>query len=93
MGRSIGVNDLAREIDRSPSQVNRLCQRHLNCSSGHWIAGVKVEFCCQQLRSTRLSIAEVASQAGFEDQFYFSRMLKKHVGVSPLKYRQQQSMI
>jgi len=41
------------------------------------------------LHLTYKSIKEVAVVLGFEDVFYFSRFFKKHVGVSPKKFRQE----
>lgn len=39
------------------------------------------------LKSTDLSIQEIASKLCFPDQSFFGRYFKKHTGVSPLKYR------
>lgn len=41
------------------------------------------------LHLTYKSIKEVAVVLGFEDVFYFSRFFKKHVSVSPKKFRQE----
>ena len=37
----------------------------------------------------RLSVGEVASQVGYEDIFYFSRLFKKRMGVGPSAFRQK----
>ena len=34
-------------------------------------------------------IAEIASQVGYEDPYYFSHCFKKYFGMSPLEYRKQ----
>lgn len=39
------------------------------------------------LHLTYKSVKEVASELEFQDVFYFSRFFKKHVGVSPKKFR------
>ena len=39
------------------------------------------------LRVGNHSIAEIAEKVGYQDHFYFSRVFKKHVGMSPSKYR------
>ena len=39
------------------------------------------------LVSTNLSIGEIAFKTGFEDPYYFSRVFKKNMGVSPKVYR------
>ena len=39
------------------------------------------------LQSTAYSVREVALFCGFADEFYFSRVFRKHFGVSPSEYR------
>ena len=36
-----------------------------------------------------LRIAEVAREAGFEDQFYYSRQFRKVMNMSPTEYRKR----
>ena len=40
-------------------------------------------------KDTFISVENVAHNCGFNDSFYFSRCFKKHVGISPLKYRKK----
>ena len=40
------------------------------------------------LGETRKTIGEVAEAVGYQDPFHFSKIFKKTVGISPLKYRQ-----
>jgi AraC-like DNA-binding protein len=39
------------------------------------------------LQSTALSVAEISQKLGVEDPLYFSRLFKKHYGISPSYYR------
>ena len=39
------------------------------------------------LKTTELSVAEIAEQVGFSDYNYFSRVYKKTYGKSPKRYR------
>ncbi|TBL75788.1 response regulator transcription factor [Paenibacillus thalictri] len=39
------------------------------------------------LKSTALSIADIAGQLGYDDENYFSKVFKKQVGMSPFPYR------
>jgi len=39
------------------------------------------------LQSTVLSVAEISQRLGIEDPLYFSRLFKKHCGISPSHYR------
>lgn len=42
----------------------------------------------QLLRSTELTLDQIAARCGFSSAFHFSRLFKKHCGVSPKKFRQ-----
>ncbi|MBE6740510.1 MAG: helix-turn-helix transcriptional regulator, partial [Ruminococcaceae bacterium] len=39
------------------------------------------------LTNTSYSISEISLLCGIEDSFYFSRIFKKHTGLSPRDYR------
>ncbi len=39
------------------------------------------------LRNTDLSVSEIAHTVGYPDELYFSRLFRKHTGVSPRGYR------
>ena len=41
------------------------------------------------LENTRYNISEIAQLCGIEDSLYFSRLFKKHTGVSPMNYRKE----
>ena len=43
----------------------------------------------QLLLTTDLRVKEVAASLGFQDEFYFTRFIKKHTGLPPSKYRRQ----
>lgn len=50
---------------------------------------MKVSRACYLLEISDASVADIALEFGFDDAYYFSRLFKKVVGLSPAKYRQQ----
>ena len=48
---------------------------------------VKVRKACAMLSSTSMQVREIAQSVGFDDAYYFSRLFRKIVGVSPNEYR------
>ena len=47
-----------------------------------------IERACQLLKSTNMKINQIALKLAFDDPYYFSRIFKKIVGVSPKAYRE-----
>lgn len=50
---------------------------------------MKISRACYLLEVSDASVADIAAQFGVEDAYYFSRLFKKIVGVSPTRYRRQ----
>jgi AraC family transcriptional regulator of arabinose operon len=48
---------------------------------------MKMEYACQLLDSSDLSINAVAGALGYDDSLYFSRLFSKTIGTSPRSYR------
>ncbi|WP_420792937.1 helix-turn-helix domain-containing protein [Lentisphaera marina] len=46
-----------------------------------------IQASCKLLRSTSLSVAEIAEKCGFSEQNYFARHFKQLVGQSPTQFR------
>jgi YesN/AraC family two-component response regulator len=54
----------------------------------------KVRQACQLLDNSTDSIRHIALSLGFDDPYYFSRLFKKTMGMSPQHYRaSQQSLL
>ncbi|MBY4675055.1 AraC family transcriptional regulator [Marinobacterium arenosum] len=49
---------------------------------------LKIEKACHLLDVTQKNINEIAFAVGYEDAYYFSRIFKKTMGLSPSQYRQ-----
>ena len=53
-----------------------------------YLSALRVDAARQLLAAGGLSVKEVAQRVGLPDAFYFSRLFRKSVGVSPAKYAQ-----
>lgn len=91
MSRHLDVNltleELSEKFGLSKSYVNAVfvkCTRHAPID---FYIRLKMKEACRQLKGTDLCVYEIAQMVGYKDQYYFSRIFKKIVGVSPKEYR------
>lgn len=48
---------------------------------------MKIEYACQLLDNTEMSVKAIAAELGYADPLYFSRLFSKTLGISPRAYR------
>lgn len=79
--------EIAKQVNLSPSYFSRLFVSRTGFAPIEYFIQLKIQRSCQLLNSRELSIQNVARQIGIEDQFYFSRLFKKVMNISPQVYR------
>ena len=82
----ISIDDIAKVVGVSRSHLYRVFMSNVGQSPIDYLTGYRISEACYLLKSSTLSIAEIAVSVGFFDQFYFSRVFKKIKGVPPSKY-------
>ena len=75
------------EFDLSKSGLHALFQKHTGRSPMDFFLRLKMKEACKMLRSTSLRVYEVAQRLGYQDPYYFSRIFRKVVGISPKEYQ------
>lgn len=83
----LGLSDIAKQVSVHPGHLSREYVRHYRSTIGEQIRRLRVDFACQQLTSTDLSLADIACSAGFADQSHFTVSFKQQMGTTPLNYR------
>jgi len=78
---------LARLANLSYSQFFREFKRLTGQSPRKYIEQQRIGYAKKLLAVNRLSVKEVAFQAGFPNPLYFSRRFQKASGMSPSQYR------
>lgn len=62
-------------------------RKYYACTAGEYVRRLRVEYACREIGRTRLSLAEIASAAGFSDQSHFSKVFRRLTGMTPAEYR------
>jgi AraC family transcriptional regulator of arabinose operon len=84
------VEELARKHQVSTSHYSRLFHQKTGSSPIQYFNQLKIHKSCQYLYFTDKNIKEICTELGFNDQYYFSRLFKKLMGISPAKYRSKE---
>jgi AraC-like DNA-binding protein len=82
------LHDVASVAGLSPAYFSTVFKEELGESFSDFINGPKVDKAAELLVGSELSLADVADTCGFQDQSWFSRVFKRHMGVSPGRFRE-----
>ncbi len=81
------VSEYASMLCVSPNHLNKSVKLITGKTPSEWISERLVIEAKILLYQSGQSIGEIATEIGINDQSYFSRLFKKHEGISPLAYR------
>lgn len=87
LDQSFSIEDLAHEMNLSVSHYSSLFKKKTGFSPILYFNNLKIHQSCQYLFFTDMSIKEICNKIGFNDPYYFSRLFKKSMGISPHRYR------
>ena len=82
----ISVEMLSDISGYSVSHFSRLFKELYSCAPLEYINEVRINKAKNMLRTEMFSLAEIAEECGFSNVYYFSRIFKQTVGVTPRKY-------
>lgn len=81
------VGYYASVLNVTPNHLNKSVKSVTGKSPSKWIDETILLEAKYLLYQTNLSVSEIAIQVGYYDQSYFSRIFKKHEGLTPVQYR------
>lgn len=83
-------DDAAKAAGLSGAHFSRLFHKQFGCTFTTALNRARVDHACKLLQRTSLSLVEIAQDAGFSDQSYFSKVFKQFTHKTPRQYRQRQ---
>lgn len=81
---TITLQSLANRYNKSPDQFSYLFYKYMRIRPIDYIIQYRLKKSFEMLKEG-YKVREVASYIGYEDPYYFSRLFKKHFGLSPSK--------
>ncbi len=84
----ITLEQIAAVCGKSPSQAERLFRKETGTPLYRYALERKIAIARQLLTETGMSVREIADYLSFSDEFYFSGLFRRKVGMSPTRYRE-----
>lgn len=85
--KNISAQELASQCGLSLSHYCLVFKKHTSYTPLLYFTRLKVQKACNMLDLTGKTVKEIAHVLGFEDQYYFTRVFKKIMGMPPTVYR------
>ena len=87
LNQTIRVEELAREVGKSPSYLSTLFKKEMGVSISAYITGRRVKAACNMLQFSGYSYAEIADELAISSQSHLTKVVKEHTGYTPKAYR------
>jgi AraC family L-rhamnose operon transcriptional activator RhaR/AraC family L-rhamnose operon regulatory protein RhaS len=87
--QSLTIDKIAQKAHLSRRHFTRIFKENYHLSPYEYIMNLRMKHASKLLRNSNLKITFVASQSGFDDPNYFSRIFKSKKGMTPSKYRKK----
>jgi AraC family transcriptional regulator len=84
---NLSLAEIAASVEVHPSHLARVFRQHYHCSIGDYVRRLRMDYICQELTTSNLSLGEIAIAAGFADQSHFTKNFKRSQGITPAEYR------
>lgn len=87
LSEDISINELCKEIKIGRTKLYEIFRDELKTGISKYILRRRMHRAKKLLKTTEMSIPEIAAAVGFSDYNYFSRVYKKTYGKSPKHYK------
>ncbi|MNI25022.1 HTH-type transcriptional activator Btr [compost metagenome] len=88
-GEKINLQDLADIVSHNKTYMCTLFKQETNMTVWHYIVAERMTHSRDLLLNSPLKVYEIAYRVGYEDVDYFTKIFKKHFGLSPLEYKKR----
>lgn len=85
--KEISYEALSERFYMNPVYMNRIFKKNTGTSLHAFIVNYRINMAMELLRSSNISVREIAFASGFTDIPHFAKTFKKIAGISPSKYR------
>lgn len=85
--KRIMLQDVADHVCLSPGYLSALFKKQYNQNFVDFINEEKCRRACELIRQGQHRIYEISYMLGFENAYYFTRVFKRHIGMTPTEFQ------
>jgi AraC family transcriptional regulator len=89
LDQPISLDDLAKVALLSPNYFISMFQQSTGMTPHKYVLQQRIEYAKELLTNSKLSLIEIAHKCGFPDQSQFTTTFRRHMGVTPGRYKRQ----
>lgn len=87
--KRIMLQDAADYVNLSASYLSALFKKEYQQNFVDFINETKMERACELIRENKYWIYEISYMLGFDNAYYFTKVFKKHTGLTPTEYQRK----
>lgn len=89
----LSLENIAQSLNYSPSYLSIQFKQSIGYSPIDYLIQIRMEKATILLIETNASLREIAANVGYHDVYYFSRLFKKRMGMSPAQFRKKEKAL
>lgn len=86
-GQALSVKAIADQVYMHPVYLSKIYKAETGEGLGDYMIRMRMERALYLLKHTNKKIYEITSELGYQNPQYFSKMFKKHYGMTPNEFR------
>ncbi|TQS00521.1 response regulator [Paenibacillus ottowii] len=88
-GQELSVKTIADQVYLHPVYLSKIYKAETGEGLGDYIIRMRMERALYLLKYSNKKIYEITTELGYQNPQYFSKMFKKHYGMTPHEFREQ----
>lgn len=84
---NLSLEDIGLQVGIHPVHLATVFRQKYNCTIGEYTRRLKIKYACREISSGEFPLSSIGLNAGFGDQSHFSKVFKRHMGMTPNEYK------
>ena len=89
IGNDITLNDILKAFSVNKNTLNDAFNKEKSMSCMTYLEQLRMKYANKLLQFTDHSVSEISNICGYRDTNYFSKVFKKHTGMTASEYQKQ----